>query len=149
MSYRSLKSRKLKPEELSEAYHLYKALLGPYIHEVYGWDESFQAKRFSTTYKLDQFFWYIQEDEKKVLVCKNVSDDYCHLHLFLVPKKYQSQGVGKNVMFALQNETFSQSQVITLSSFKCNSIACDFYRSLGYTIIKDDDDFFTFALSNE
>ena len=138
--------RQLDHTELEEVFALYKELLGPYIEESFGWVDAFQKQRFAESYKLEDLFWYVHENEKKALICRNVLDDAYHIHLLLIPKKHQNKGIGKAVMKVLQTQAFHEKKDLILSTFKSNKKAVSFYNSLGFSVVDEDNYFFSMKL---
>ena len=136
----------LERNEMEGSYILYKELLSPFIINVYGWEESFQRKRFFDSYKSEDMFWYEENGIKKAFICRSTSNETYHIHLLLVPKKYQNQGVGKSVMLLLHSEAYAINRDITLSTFKCNVAASSFYKKLGYISYKEEQDFYNLKL---
>ena len=78
----------LEHHELEDSYILYKELLSPFITSVYGWEESFQRKRFYDSYNIKDMFWYEENGIKKAFICRSTSNETYHIHLLLVLKKY-------------------------------------------------------------
>ena len=138
--------RQIVYTEIEEAFVLYKELLSPFIEESFGWNEIFQRQRFTESYKLEDLFWYVDEDEKKALVCRNVLEDAYHIQLLLVLKKYQNNGIGKEIMMVIQAKAFDENKGLILSTFKSNTKALSFYNGLGFSVVDEDNDFLSLKL---
>lgn len=123
-----------------------KETLFEHIDEVFGWDDGFQNERLQRDYQPEWFHWVEVSGERRALVCFKRYEGGLHLHLILVFKKFQAQGLGRQVMQKLQAIARKEARDVTLSSFKCNTGALRFYRNLGYKIEAEEEHFLTFRL---
>ncbi|WLQ12679.1 GNAT family N-acetyltransferase [Hahella aquimaris] len=135
----------LKTHQLSEAFAAYKAGLYTSIDTAFGWDEDYQTQRFHSRYALEDLYWIVSADRRVGLLCYRLHEDALHLHLALIFREAQSQGLGSQVMAQLHRLAQETQRRITLSSFKDNHGAIRFYRRHGYRITGEDAHFVELA----
>lgn len=131
-----------------KAYEIYKSYLRRHIERVFGWDDSFQEKRFSESYKLENLYWVIASGEEKALLCYKTGSDAIHIHLILVYDTFQKKGLGSEIMSKLENKAVEKSLNVVLSSFKVNCQANNFYKGRGYLIKSEDENFYSLLYKN-
>ncbi|ABC27374.1 Histone acetyltransferase HPA2/related acetyltransferase [Hahella chejuensis KCTC 2396] len=132
----------LKTNQLSEAFAAYKAGLYTSIDTAFGWDEDYQTQRFHRSYAVEDLYWIFRADNRVGLICYRLLEDALHLHLALIFKEAQRQGLGSQVMEQLRRLTQDNNRPVTLSSFKSNPDAVRFYQRHGYRITGEDAHFF-------
>ncbi|WP_394246525.1 GNAT family N-acetyltransferase [Vibrio profundi] len=119
-----------------------------HVDAVFGWDDEFQKERLIQEYQADWFYWITRDQTRVGLVCFKPYDNAYHVHLLLVFPEYRSQGVGHQVMKELHQQAVQESRDrVTLSSFIRNRKAIQFYQSLGYTIVNQEDEFVSMSLT--
>ncbi|NOH95677.1 GNAT family N-acetyltransferase [Vibrio sp. 99-70-13A1] len=126
-----------------------KATLFPYINDTFGWDDNFQYQRLKNDYPLSWYHWIEYQNKRVGLLCFKPTNQSYHIHLLIVFPECQEQGLGSKIMAQVYDiAEREQCNSITLSSFKSNKKAIEFYRKLGYKITDDSDmDFVTMTLN--
>ncbi|MEZ8295491.1 GNAT family N-acetyltransferase [Vibrio splendidus] len=133
---------KLKKDELSEAFEIFKAYMKPVIDGAFGWDEGFQKNGFESRLKLDWFSWILVDGEKVGLVCNRLKQNSIHIHLLVIFTEAQRRGLASSVTQKLNNEANERQLNLTLSCFKNNEVALQLYKRLGFVIISEDEHFY-------
>ncbi|AZZ90007.1 GNAT family N-acetyltransferase [Hahella sp. KA22] len=128
----------IKTNQLSEAFAAYKAGLYTSIDTAFGWDDDYQTQRFHNSYAVEDLYWIVRADTRVGLLCYRLHEDALHLHLALIFREAQSQGLGSQVMAQLHSLAQETQRPITLSSFKDNHGAIRFYHRHGYRITGED-----------
>lgn len=131
----------MKPIDLEEAFIIYKNALKEIVNNSFGWNEEFQKNRFLTRYDLNWFYW-LEIDLKRIgYICMWQSKEEVHLSLIFILPEHQRKSYGKKVMNFLIKQAQEKNQKITLSSFKLNKNAINFYQKLTFQVVKSDDHF--------
>lgn len=125
----------------TEAFLHYKAALMPTIEEAFGWDEEFQKDRFRTKYEPSWFFWIEANSQRVGYVCFFENSSELHVSLLIIFDEFRNKKYGSNIMEALQQRALNKSLKVTLSSFKNNTRAISFYKTMGYDIVAEDEYF--------
>lgn len=125
----------------SEFFNLVKIALYSYVKGVYGWDDEFQKRRIKESYAGAELNWIDTEGIRKDLVCYRFKPNSLHVHLLLIKASYQGCGIGGAVMEKLHKQAIVENLPVTLSCFKQNKQALQFYSSLGYQVVSEDDHF--------
>ncbi|MUK38315.1 GNAT family N-acetyltransferase [Aliivibrio fischeri] len=129
--------------EYPSLFSIYKKYLKPTIEEALGWNELYQQQRFNQSYQKEWFDWIMYNGERLGIICTkpDAIRSTIHIHLLIVFEKYQNKGVGTAVMKCYQKH---YSDVVTkscLSAFKVNKSVINFYLSLGYQVVREDEHF--------
>ena len=128
----------LTKEDLPNCFLAYKKALYPYIQEAFLWDEQFQKNRFQTRYEPHNFYNIKNAQQYIGFVCFYEHQKELHISLLIIYESFQRQGYGKKMMDLLHRRADQKSLLITLSSFKNNTPALNFYQRLQYTIVGQD-----------
>lgn len=114
------------------------------VDAVFGWDDEFQRQRIKDEYQSDWFYWAKADGQCLGLVCFKPYENALHLHLIVVDAALRGQGVGQRIMQAVHHLADTQARAVTLSCFRCNTVALKLYQSLGYEITSEEPDFLLF-----
>ena len=136
---------KMPTTEFENAFQQYKTALLPFIEKAFTWDEAFQKNRFQTHYQPDWFHSVTSNSEQIGYVCFFENDQELHVSLLIIFKKFQSKGYGKHAMKVLHEKADTKFLNVTLSTFKSNSLAVEFYKKIGYIVKGEDDHFYDMA----
>ena len=138
----------LHETEFGDVFMLTKATLFPYINDTFGWHDDFQYQRLKNDYPLSWYYWVKYQNKRVGLLCFKPQTKSYHIHLLIVFPEFHRQGLGSKIMAQVYDiAERNQCDSITLSSFKSNKKAIEFYRKLGYKITNDSDkDFVTMKL---
>jgi len=135
--------------EFDELFDCVKQGIFEHVNNVFGWDDEFQRNRLSNDYHSSWFHWVYRDSQKVGLTCFKPYDNAYHIHLLIIFPQNQSQNIGQQVMMLIHNKArIEQRNQVTLSSFRCNSRAIQFYEGLGYQVVDiSDEDFVGMTLS--
>ena len=133
--------RPATPADEQFVYDVKKEALGPYITEVFGWDEEAQMRFHMEEYQMENSYiiletthsigWLAFHQEGEVLVID---------HLYLLPES-QGKGVGKQLLsFVLETADRNENRV-QLGVLKVNP-ARRLYERCGFTIIGENEHFY-------
>lgn len=129
--------------EFEELFACVKQGLFIHVDNVFSWEDDFQRQRLLNDYHPSWFHWIYHENERVGLVCFKPYDNAFHIHLLIIFPQYQGRSLGKQVMALIHKRAMKeQRSQVTLSSFKSNARAINFYQSLGYQVGDDSDDNF-------
>lgn len=135
--------------EFEDLFDSVKQGIFEHVDNVFGWDDEFQRNRLSNDYHPSWFHWVYRDSQKVGLTCFKPYDNAYHVHLLIIFPQHQSQKVGRKVMMLIRNKArLEQRNQVTLSSFRDNTRAIQFYEVLGYQVVDDsNEDFVGMALS--
>ena len=150
----TIKDNKLKFQlvpnsEFEELFACVKQGIFGHVDNVFGWDDEFQRNRLSNDYHPSWFHWVYRDSQKVGLACFKPYDNAYHVHLLIIFPQHQSQNIGQQVMMLIHNKArLEQRNQVTLSSFRGNTRAIQFYEDLGYQVVDNsDEDFVGMTLS--
>ena len=150
----TIKDNKLKFQlvpnsEFEELFACVKQGIFEHVDNVFGWDDEFQRNRLSNDYHPSWFHWVYRDSQKVGLACFKPYDNAYHVHLLIIFPQHQSQNIGQQVMMLIHNKArLEQRNQVTLSSFRGNTRAIQFYEGLGYQVVDNsDEDFVGMTLS--
>ena len=134
--------------EFEELFTCVKQGIFEHVDNVFGWDDEFQLNRLSNDYHPSWFHWVYRDSQKVGLACFKPYDNAYHVHLLIIFPQHQNQNIGQQVMMLIQNKArIEQRNQVTLSSFRGNTRAIQFYEALGYQVVDDsDEDFVSYRL---
>jgi len=131
----------------NEAFLLYKAALKAVIEDAFGWNEDFQKDRFRDKYEPSWLYWIEANSQRVGYVCFFETPSELHVSLLIIFDDFRNKMYGRNIMETLQQRAFQKSLKVTLSSFKNNTGAIRFYKTMGYDIVAEDAYFYDMILS--
>ncbi len=135
---------KLKKDEFSVTFEIFKAYMKPVIDEAFGWDEEFQKNSFESRLKLEWFSWILVGGDKVGLVCNRLKQNSIHIHFLVIFTEAQRRGLASSVTRKLSDKAKKKQLNLTLSCFKNNKSAVLLYKRLGFVINSEDDHFYDF-----
>ncbi|CDT08690.1 Putative acetyltransferase [Vibrio coralliirubri] len=139
----NIQFQRVSNSEFDELFACVKQGLFIHVDDVFGWDDNFQRQRLLNEYHPSWFHWVYRENKRVGLACFKPYDNAYHIHLLIIFPQYQGRSLGKQVMALIHKRTMEeQRNQVTLSSFKSNARAINFYQSLGYHVVDEGDDDF-------
>jgi ribosomal protein S18 acetylase RimI-like enzyme len=124
--------RKGTKDDLQLAYDIRKNALGEYVKQTWGWNDEWQWE-----YHLKDFdpliLHVIQVSEKPVGTFEILYERHSILvsGIYIIDK-YQSQGIGAEVMESIIEQAKKEKKSVKLQVLKVNKRAKDFYLKLGF-----------------
>ena len=112
---------------------LHKLSLGPYVDQIWGWDDVDQRAYLERT---------LSPDDTQVIVVRgrdigrlNVEDhhDEVFIGLIEITPDYQGRGIGGQIIQSLLDAAFAEGKRVRLNVLQVNTRAYQLYRRLGFT----------------
>ncbi|EHH3729839.1 GNAT family N-acetyltransferase [Vibrio vulnificus] len=126
--------------EFTEVFSVTKEALKSYVEPVYGWDNEFQYHRLTTEYQHNWYHWVTFQNQRVGLICFKPYEQAFHIHLLIIFPEHQKKSLGRKVINHIHKLAAEDKRnLITLSSFKSNMIAIEFYSGLGYKVTDSSD----------
>ncbi|MFY7743622.1 MAG: GNAT family N-acetyltransferase [Flavobacterium sp.] len=113
-------------------------------HSRFKLDNKIDKRKFEELYELwvknsinksfaDEVFVYLHETIIAGFVSYKVVDDYATIGLIAVSKAYQGKGIGKELLYKVENELVKKViNELRIPTQEENHHACGFYEKLGY-----------------
>ncbi|KWX20877.1 hypothetical protein AFM11_27655 [Mycolicibacterium wolinskyi] len=120
-------------------FELHKQTLGPYVDQVWGWDDDVQRAHLQRT---------MNPERTQVIVADgidigrlNVEDQPGEVFLGLIEiaPPYQGRGIGAELIETLLDDAFARGKQVRLNVLRVNSRAYRLYRRLGFREVSCDD----------
>lgn len=125
----------------AELFALYRLSLREYIEQTFGWNEAFQRERFGRSYQEPDFRWIHVGKARAGYLALKAGEPAWHVSLLLLYPAYRRRGIGRAAMRILMARAAEAGRPLTLSCFRCNRPAMDFYRSLAFGVESEDEHF--------
>ncbi len=127
--------RNVTDEDFEFLFHLHSLTLGPYVEQIWGWDEDWQRANYAVHQPLD-FMQIIQVNGQDVGVLSvEDQDDALMLRLIEIHPDRQGQGLGSQVITALQEQGQFLKKPVRLRVLT-NNPALNLYKRLGFRIVE-------------
>jgi ribosomal protein S18 acetylase RimI-like enzyme len=124
--------RKATPDDIKASYDIRKNALSEYVKQTWGWDEDWQWK-----YHLEDFnpeiLYMIEIDGVPVATLEEISEEDAILvtGIYIIDK-YQSMGIGKELMKNVVADALKENKNVKLQVLKVNNRAKEFYIKAGF-----------------
>lgn len=130
--------RPVDSRDFTFLYTLHRASLGPYVDQIWGWDEDWQRQHYEDNYQ-PKYMRIIQVEGRDVgMVSVAEYDDAFTLRQIEIAPEHQRRGLGTAVIRHLQAQAQAAGKPLTLRVFKINP-AQRLYVRLGFRILREDD----------
>lgn len=118
--------------DLEFIFELHKATLGPYVDQVWGWDDDDQRAYLDRTIDIatTQIIVVDGVDAGRLNLADQDGDVY--IGLIEVDTDFQRQGIGTRILRDVLNDAFNAGRGVRLSVLKVNSDASRLYQRLGF-----------------
>ncbi len=129
--------RKATTADLQASYDIRKNALGEYVKQTWGWDEDWQWK-----YHLEDFnpeiLYIVEIDGVPVATLEEIPEDDAILvtGIYIIDK-YQSMGIGKELMKSVMAHALKENKCVKLQVLKVNPRAKEFYLRLGFEVFDE------------
>ena len=111
-----------------------KEALGQYIAQVWGWDDEIQRQYHQSHYHPGNIVLLLCDGQSAgFLETADIPDSLSIINLLLLPK-FQSRGIGTQVLKQLLQQAATAGQVVYLEVLKVNIRAYNLYHRLGFVI---------------
>ncbi len=115
-------------------FQLKKAAMGPYVAQIWGWDEKHQQAMFAQDWRREPHPQVILYDDKpigSILVTRESS--YIHIGRFYLLPEYQNQGIGTHILENELKKADRAKKSVNLAVLKINP-AIELYRRHGFRV---------------
>ncbi|KRD20804.1 hypothetical protein ASE48_03225 [Mycobacterium sp. Root265] len=113
-------------------FQLHKDTLGPYVEQVWGWDDEVQRTYLQRTIDYDTTQVIVVEgtDAGRLKVERRPQGVY--LGLIEIAPSHQGRGIGTQIVRSLLDEAFADGKRVCLNVLRVNTSAYRLYRRLGF-----------------
>ncbi|MDQ2793733.1 MAG: GNAT family N-acetyltransferase, partial [Bacteroidota bacterium] len=108
--------------------------LGPYIAQVWGWDDAFQQTYHSEHFSPNNATLLLHQERVIGFLEKTEKLDSLFIQNLLIVPDFQNKGIGTSLLKQLIEETRKPKKAVTLNVLKVNTRAFSLYQSLGFTV---------------
>ncbi len=119
-------------------FDLYRAALGSYIEETWGWDEAWQRANFDAAFPTANWKVLIVSGARVGAVRVSETEREIYVDDIEILPAYQRRGLGSAVMRSLQRVARRSGKTVGLQVLKVNP-AIHFYERLGFVVVGEDD----------
>ncbi len=112
-------------------FHLHKQALGPYVDQIFGWDDSEQEEMFNQKFDPLANKWIVVDGVQVGIVRYRDNGDHFYIDIIEIYPKYQGQGYGSTVINGVLSEANRKGIDVDLQVFKINP-AIRLYERLGF-----------------
>lgn len=132
--------RSATPDDHDLIYTLKSQSVRPYVEKIWGWDESYQQNDFDRDFSQMDQFKVIEINGKFIGFAQYYLEHSCYhvVEIHLLPE-YRGNGLGSNILKALQEICIAQGKKIQLGCFKENVRAKKLYQKLWFIQIGETD----------
>ncbi len=128
-----------EPSDKLYVWETYVYSMKHYVEEIWGWDDAWQQNDFETGFeKYETKILKLDQSKIGYLQFKQESK-YTYISMLVLNPKYQSKGIGFELLNTLQPGTPDKS--LRLNCFKINESAYKFYLKCGFKAFKTDEKF--------
>ena len=132
--------RSATPDDHDLIYILKSQSVRPYVEKIWGWDESYQQNDFDRDFSQMDQFEVIEINDEFIGFVQYYLEHSCYhvVEIHLLPE-YRGNGIGSNILKALQEICVAQGKKIQLGCFKENVRAKKLYHKLGFVEMEETD----------
>jgi len=129
-----LARRPATPADFDVTLAIKKQALGPYIEQVWGWEDGFQRAFHSENFKPDTTTLLLYEGrEIGLLEAEELADCFFIQSLLIVPG-FQGKGIGTALLNEFITKALAVNKPVRLDVLQVNKSALKLYQNLGFTI---------------
>ena len=111
-------------------FRLRAAALGPYVAQIWGWDEGEQRQRFARGFVASRYHVVHQNDDIGAIEVERREHELCLSNIALLPE-HQGKGIGTALIRSVIAEADQEQLPVVLQVFKVNP-ARRLYQRLGF-----------------
>jgi ribosomal protein S18 acetylase RimI-like enzyme len=126
----------LRPATADDAeffFDLHEASLGPYVDQIWGWDDDEQRAYLTRNLVLERVRVIVVDGVDVGRLDVEEGDDEIFLALIELAPDHQGRGIGGRLIRALLDRASADGKRVTLSVLEVNRRAYQLYRRLGFT----------------
>lgn len=110
---------------------MHKQALGPYVDQIFGWDDSEQEEIFNQKFDPAANKWIVVDGVKVGIVKYRDNGDHSYIDNIEIYPEYQGKGFGSTVINSILSEASRKNVNVDLQVFKINP-AARLYARLGF-----------------
>jgi ribosomal protein S18 acetylase RimI-like enzyme len=111
-----------------------KLALGPYIAQVWGWDDAFQQTYHSEHFNPKSTTLLLHQERVIGFLEKVEKSDSIFIQNLLILPSFQNKGIGTSLLKQILEEARKLEKTVTLNVLKVNTRAFGLYLGLGFTV---------------
>ena len=136
---RTIGCRPATADDFAFFFRLHKDTLGPYVDQVWGWDDEDQRAYLQRTidYDATQVIVVDGVDAGRLKVDRRPGEIY--LALIEIAPSHQGRGIGGQIVRGVVNEAFADGNRVCLNVLRVNTGAYRLYLRLGFTEVAASD----------
>lgn len=112
-----------------------KQALGPYIEQVWGWEDEFQRAFHSENFKPDSTTLLLYEGQEIGLLEAEEQPDCFFIQSLLIVPEFQGRGIGTALLNEFITKALAVNKPVRLDVLQVNKSALKLYQRLGFTIL--------------
>jgi GNAT superfamily N-acetyltransferase len=131
----------LRPATADDAeffFDLHEASLGPYVNQIWGWDDDEQRAYLARHLVLEHVRVIVVDGVDVGRLDVEERDDGVFLALIELAPAHQGRGIGSRLIRELLDRASADGKRVTLSVLEVNHRAYQLYRRLGFTEVSRD-----------
>jgi ribosomal protein S18 acetylase RimI-like enzyme len=117
---------------------LHESSLGPYVDEIWGWDDDEQRAHLARNLDVERARVIVIDGLDAGRLDVEEQDDEVFLALIELTPEHQGRGIGSQLIAELRDRAFTDGKRIRLSVLGVNRPAYQLYRRLGFTEVSRD-----------
>jgi ribosomal protein S18 acetylase RimI-like enzyme len=124
--------------DIAFSFALHKAALGPYVEQVWGWDDDDQRAYLERNLDLPHVRVIVVDgvDVGRLDVVNHAGEVF--LALIEIAVEHQGRGIGAHIVQRLLDDAFARGKRVRLSVLEVNVRAYQLYRRLGFAEVSRD-----------
>ncbi|UOQ65935.1 GNAT family N-acetyltransferase [Hymenobacter volaticus] len=126
-----------------------KQALGPYIEQVWGWEDEFQRVFHSENFKPDSTTILLYEGKEIGLLEAEEQPDCFFIQSLLIVPEFQGRGVGTALLNEIITKALAVDKPVRLDVLQVNKRALQLYQRLGFTLQNTTELTFQLVLSTQ
>ncbi|NEQ48066.1 MAG: GNAT family N-acetyltransferase [Leptolyngbya sp. SIOISBB] len=119
-------------------FELHRVSLGPYVDQLFGWEEELQRHLFDQKFTVDHCYWIVVDQLRVGAVSYQIHPERFYLEKIEIYPEFQRQGYGSRVITDILSEADAKSLAVELQVFKINP-AIALYKRLGFSQMGETD----------
>ncbi|MDT5287172.1 MAG: hypothetical protein QOF88_2061 [Mycobacterium sp.] len=119
-------------------FDLHEASLGPYVNQIWGWDDDEQRAYLARHLVLEHVRVIVVDGVDVGRLDVEERDDEVFLALIELAPVHQGRGIGSRLIRELLDRASADGKRVTLSVLEVNHRAYQLYRRLGFTEVSRD-----------
>ena len=149
MSMAQLARRQATAADFEVTLAIKKQTLGPYIEQVWGWEDEFQRAFHSENFKPDNTTLLLYEGREIGLLEEEERPDSLFIQSLLLVPEFQGKGIGTALLNEFITKALAVDKPVRLDVLQVNESALKLYQRLGFTIQNTTELTFQLVLSTQ